>query len=482
MIRLWLGVLIRKFSSGRQLVTTCGTARERRSHLHFEELEDRAVPTILDVAPVALVVPGTSIAVVFQTKTQSVSGDLVSALNQGASATGLGGPALNRLLEAVEKVGTWRLVLPSSGLTAYNRLASGIFISDGVGDSDSSPTPSMGAPGSGAAPPQSPPVSASLSPGAVLAEHTSALPISPADVPRPDTNIAPPGTDPKPTASTDSGRTPPARPTAPPEVAGVRGAPTAPATTSQRTADGNRAAAHQVGPSRSTDARVGRSPQEHPDRAASDTSEVFPASRPRGTAELPAARTNVKRSPAGLADGPLLQRFVAHGDQAAFTALVQRHERFVLRICQCVLGDSHTARDAFQATFLVLARKAARLDGRSPLTGWLYKVAYHLALRLRARAARQRRTERNAAKRLLSQGASELSVDLETEELRQALREELQRLPEKYRVPLILCYFDGRTHAEAARAIGLPRGSIAKRIGEGLERLRERLLTRGFML
>jgi RNA polymerase sigma factor (sigma-70 family) len=177
-----------------------------------------------------------------------------------------------------------------------------------------------------------------------------------------------------------------------------------------------------------------------------------------------------------------LQRFVARGDQAAFTALVQRHERFVLRICQGVLGDSHAARDAFQTTFVVLARKAARLDGRSPLTGWLYRVAYHVALRLRSRAARQRRTERYAAKRRLSEGASDLFVDLEKHELRQALREELERLPEKYRLPLILCYFEGHTHAEAARMIGLPRGSIAKRIGEGLERLRERLLTRGFML
>jgi RNA polymerase sigma factor (sigma-70 family) len=184
--------------------------------------------------------------------------------------------------------------------------------------------------------------------------------------------------------------------------------------------------------------------------------------------------------PADLPDGALLQRFVTDREQAAFTALVQRHERFVLAICQRVLGDSHAAQDAFQATFLVLARKASMLDTQRSLAGWLCKVAYNLALRLRAVAARQRRHERDAASGKSFQGTSESSA-IEMQELRQALCEELQFLPEKYRAPLILCYFDGRTHDEVARTIGLPRGSIAKRIGEGLERLRERLNERGFM-
>jgi RNA polymerase sigma-70 factor (ECF subfamily) len=183
-----------------------------------------------------------------------------------------------------------------------------------------------------------------------------------------------------------------------------------------------------------------------------------------------------------LPDGWLLRRFVADQEQAAFTALVQRHERFVLGICQRVLGDSHAAQDAFQATFLVLARKASMLDWQKPLAGWLYKVAYHLALRSRAMVARQRRSEQAAANGRSSQVPSEGPADVEKQEMYQALSEELQRLPEKYRTPLVLCYFDGRTHAEAARAIGLPRGSMAKRIGQGLERLRERLLHRGFML
>jgi RNA polymerase sigma factor (sigma-70 family) len=147
-----------------------------------------------------------------------------------------------------------------------------------------------------------------------------------------------------------------------------------------------------------------------------------------------------------------------------------------------VLGDLHSAQDVFQATILVLARRAGLLDGRTPLGGWLAKVAYHLALRHRIASQRRRLLEHNAATGKSLQTSNEFTTDLEEEELRLALREELQKLPEKYRVPLVRCYFDGRTHAEVAQEIGLPRGSIAKRIGEGLERLRDRLLDRGFLL
>ena len=181
---------------------------------------------------------------------------------------------------------------------------------------------------------------------------------------------------------------------------------------------------------------------------------------------------------ADVTDGTLLQRFVANREQAAFAALVQRHGGFVLGVCHRVLGDFHAAQDAVQATFLVLARKAGMLDRSGPLGGWLYKVAYHLALRSRGVAARQRLTERAAdPSDTTAEPAPE--SDLEMDEVRRAIREELEHLPEKYRAPLMLCYFDGRTHADAAREIGVPRGSMAKRIGEGLECLRERLMDRG---
>jgi RNA polymerase sigma factor (sigma-70 family) len=97
-------------------------------------------------------------------------------------------------------------------------------------------------------------------------------------------------------------------------------------------------------------------------------------------------------------------------------------------------------------------------------------------------AARQRRHETHAASTRPSKTGGEGAAEIEKRETHQALNEELQRLPEKYRAPLVLCYFDGRTHDEAARAIGLPRGSISKRIGEGLARLRERLIDRGVAL
>jgi RNA polymerase sigma factor (sigma-70 family) len=216
-----------------------------------------------------------------------------------------------------------------------------------------------------------------------------------------------------------------------------------------------------------------------PDLAGSETNR---AGRPT---EVSALRPD-HRLPADPSDGLLLQRFVADRDQAAFAALVQRHGSLVLGVCRQVLGDWGAAQDAFQNTFLVLARKAGLLDRHSPLGGWLYKVAYRLALRSRATTARQRLTEQEAGAAgcggAARAAADQPGEDVEQQELRQVLREELQRLPEEYRAPLMLCYLDGRTHADAAREIGLPRGSMAKRIGEGLEYLRERLLVRGFML
>ena len=192
------------------------------------------------------------------------------------------------------------------------------------------------------------------------------------------------------------------------------------------------------------------------------------------------AKADPEQLPARVPDYALLRRYVAKGDQAAFRTLVRRHERVVFGTCQRVLGDSHMAQEAFQTTFMVLARKAAVLDARQPLTAWLCKVAFRAALRLRAAVANRRRRERAAARP--SPVVAPLSADLERKEIFQALAEELQRLPEKYRAPLVLCYLDGRTHGEAAHMIGLPRGSMAKRIRQGLLRLRVRLVTRGFMV
>jgi RNA polymerase sigma factor (sigma-70 family) len=227
---------------------------------------------------------------------------------------------------------------------------------------------------------------------------------------------------------------------------------------------------------------LGAAPEVERPQPAPVENGALPAPRDGGQTILSAARIDVQRLPSDVSDGALLQRFVVHREQAAFTALVERHERLVSGVCQRVLGNTHAAEDALQATFMVLARKASMLDRDRPLASWLYKVAYHLALRFSAIAARQRRHETHAASTRPSKTGSEGAAEIEKRETHRALNEELQRLPEKYRAPLVLCYFDGRTHDEAARAIGLPRGSISKRIGEGLARLRERLIDRGVTL
>ncbi|HEX4612358.1 MAG TPA: sigma-70 family RNA polymerase sigma factor [Urbifossiella sp.] len=175
----------------------------------------------------------------------------------------------------------------------------------------------------------------------------------------------------------------------------------------------------------------------------------------------------------------MLRRFAADRDQAAFTELVRRYEPAVLAVAARVLGRPDLVWDASQATFVALARRAPALDTQKPLAGWLYRVACRMALRLRAAAARRWRLERAAAGHGPAD-ASDPFVGVEEEDGWRVLREEIQRLPDRYRVPLVLCYLDGRTHAEVARAVGLPRGSVAKRIGEALGRLRERLIDRGF--
>jgi RNA polymerase sigma factor (sigma-70 family) len=174
-----------------------------------------------------------------------------------------------------------------------------------------------------------------------------------------------------------------------------------------------------------------------------------------------------------------LQRFAANREQAAFTTLVRRHESSVLRVCTEILGDSDRARDASQATFQALARRAGSLDGRGPLRGWLSTVAFHVALRCRAADVRRRQLERAGAVRVDAGEEVNPGADLEREELRAVIGAELDRLPEKYRVPLVLHYLDGRTHAEVARELGIPLGSVARRIGDALGRLRDRLVARG---
>jgi RNA polymerase sigma factor (sigma-70 family) len=178
---------------------------------------------------------------------------------------------------------------------------------------------------------------------------------------------------------------------------------------------------------------------------------------------------------AGMTDGQLLDRFVTDREEAAMEVLVRRYGSLVLGVCRRVLLDVHAAEDVFQAAFLVLVRKAPSLDRRQPLGNWLYTIAYRLALRARASAARRRDCEQKAASL-----RSETTGRTVSDEVCVALEEELQRLPEKLRTPLVLCYLEGKTNEEAARLLGCPKGSMSWRLAQARELLRERLLNRGF--
>jgi HlyD family secretion protein len=177
-----------------------------------------------------------------------------------------------------------------------------------------------------------------------------------------------------------------------------------------------------------------------------------------------------------LTDGQLLERFATdRGESAelAFAVLVERHGPMVLRVCRGVLADPHDTQDAFQATFLVLVRKARALWVRDSLGPWLHQVAYRTASCARSTDARRRRLERRAA--ISVEAARVEPVD----ELERVLHEEIDRLPDRYRAPVVLCDLEGRTHEQVARHLGWPVGTVKSRLSRGRERLRDRLLRRG---
>jgi RNA polymerase sigma factor (sigma-70 family) len=181
------------------------------------------------------------------------------------------------------------------------------------------------------------------------------------------------------------------------------------------------------------------------------------------------------RTGSDVSDDDLLERFVTQHDENAFEAIVRRHGPLVLGVCRRWLFDSEDVEDAFQATFLVLVRKAASIRCREQLGNWLYGVALRIARRLRAGAARGASRQRP----LKELPASDPPPDALRGELRAVLDEEVQRLPEKYRVPFLLCYLEGRTNDEAARALGCSRGTVATRLARARQRLRRWLSRRG---
>jgi RNA polymerase sigma factor (sigma-70 family) len=182
--------------------------------------------------------------------------------------------------------------------------------------------------------------------------------------------------------------------------------------------------------------------------------------------------------PGDLPDEQLLERFLSEGSEAAFATLVRRHGPMVLGVCRRVLHDRQHAEDAFQATFLVLIRKAGSLHQRDLLGNWLYGVAYRTARKARDQMARRRAREQAVADVPLDNPVD----DLVWGDLRSVLEEEIQRLPAKYRVPVVLCYLEGQTNQAAARHLGLPEGTLKGRLTRARELLRQRLTHRGLAL
>jgi RNA polymerase sigma factor (sigma-70 family) len=170
-------------------------------------------------------------------------------------------------------------------------------------------------------------------------------------------------------------------------------------------------------------------------------------------------------------DRQLLEQFVAHADQGAFEALVQRHGPLVMSVCKRVLRGAHDAEDAFQATFLVLVRKAGSLRAPESLGPWLYGVAYRTALKARAQVLKRRKLE----KPLVDVAAPANWDNVTWRDLQAVLDEEVYRLPAKYRVPFVLCYLQGKTNAQAAQMIGCPQGTVFSRLASAREQLRKRL-------
>jgi RNA polymerase sigma factor (sigma-70 family) len=179
-----------------------------------------------------------------------------------------------------------------------------------------------------------------------------------------------------------------------------------------------------------------------------------------------------------LTDGQLLERFATHDPESAelaFAALVERHGPMVLRVCRSALCDRHDADDAFQATFLILVQKSRSLWIKDSLGPWLHRVAHRVATRARHSKARRREHERHFAVMRPAIAVARVSED----EIAAILHQEIDRLPDRHRIPVVICDLQGLTHEKAARHLGWPVGTVKSRLGRAREILRNRLTRRG---
>jgi RNA polymerase sigma factor (sigma-70 family) len=182
---------------------------------------------------------------------------------------------------------------------------------------------------------------------------------------------------------------------------------------------------------------------------------------------------------AGLSEGALLERYVAGSDEAAFAALVARHGPMVLGVCRRVLRDERDVEDAFQATFLVLVRRAGAIRDGELVGRWLHGVAHRVAVRARAHSARRFVHEQSVDEPIETRTAVSASDAAERLELASIVDEEVTRLPSNLRAPVVLCYLEGMSHDEAARRLRWPVGTVRSRMARARDVLRQRLARRG---
>jgi RNA polymerase sigma factor (sigma-70 family) len=175
-----------------------------------------------------------------------------------------------------------------------------------------------------------------------------------------------------------------------------------------------------------------------------------------------------------MTDRQLLERFVTLNDPDAFRVLIDRHGPMVLAVCRAVLREQHDAEDAFQNTFLALARRAGTIKDNETIAPWLHRVALRAARKARFKACRDR-----ARERLRQDSGPERPFDPPDLTFIPLLREEVNRLPDSYRLPVVLCYLEGITNQEAAARLRCPIGTIKGRLWRARQTLRDRLSRRG---
>ena len=189
-------------------------------------------------------------------------------------------------------------------------------------------------------------------------------------------------------------------------------------------------------------------------------------------------RAVLRQDGVGWADGQLLDYFIDQQDEAAFEALVRRHGPMVFGVCRRVVGNHHDAEDAFQATFLVLARKASSIRPRERVANWLHGVALRTAMKVKAMTAKRRGRE----KQVSEIPEPEMAQKDQWRDLQPLLDQELTGLPENYRLPILLCDLEGKSIKKTAQQLGWPQGTLAGRLARGRKLLAKRLANRGVAL